>query len=143
MTRSPIVTIRRTGQAPLVLRDHGLVAQATSHTQQGARQNRWHEIELWADDTSPAGHDQPHVIVVRYVTQWAGELGHDWACELPRHQVSAALAAYDPTQRVTGYPPGAQYDERRARLLADIRAGYEHAVSDVLEVASSWEVGDA
>lgn len=142
MTRPRHVTLRRTGKPALRLADYGLRAQASSRAQSGARQTRWHELELWSADTQLQGPEQRHALVVAYRTQWEGELGHDHAELILRRDLAAALAAIDPLAHVTGYPPGEQFAERRARMERELRAGWEHAVSDLLEQAQVWEAGD-
>lgn len=142
MNRSREVLIRRTGDAPLQIIGYGLAAQATSHTQQGTRSSRWHELELWSHDERLTGPEQRHCIVVRYRTQWQGELGHHWAQLVLRRDVAATLRAYDPLEHVLGYPPGEQFRARDERMRREIVAGWEHAVSDLLEQAAVWELGE-
>ena len=136
------VLIRRTGMPALRLDDYGLAAQATSRTQQGARQNRWHELEWRSHDQRPGGPEQRHCLVVRYCTTWQGELGHDWAAILLRRDLEDVLRGIDPCEHVGGFPPGDAYREKQERLLREIRAGYEHAVSDLLAAARVWDLGD-
>lgn len=142
MDRSDIVTIRRTGLAPLRLENYGLVAHAGTSTQQGPRSTRWWEIELWACDERPASHEQTHCIVVRYRTTWQDEQGHDAAEVLPRREVAAWLSAHDPMQHVLAYPPGEQFAARQERLLRELRLGWHTAVSELLEQAGVWELTD-
>jgi hypothetical protein len=140
--RSDHVLIRRTGREALRLTGYGLAAQTSSRTTSGPRQNRWHELEWWSHDAALSGPEQRHCLVVRYCTQWQGELGHDDARILLRRDLERVLREIDPCAHVTGYPVGEHYVEKQRRLLADIRAGYEHAVSDLLAAARVWELGD-
>jgi len=142
MSRSDDVTIRRTGQPALRLTGYGLAAQSSSRSQQGPTQNRWHDLELWADDRVPAGEDQPHCVVVRYCTQWQGELGHDHGEVVPRRGIGDVLRHYDPVEHLTGFPPGQHYEAKQAGLQRAIRAAYDHAVSGLLEIAHVWEMVD-
>lgn len=141
--RSDHVLIRRTGQPALRLDGYGLCASATSRTPQGPRQNRWHELELWSADEQLQGPEQRHCVVVRYVTQWQGELGHDQAELVLRRDIGTALHAYDPLAHLVGFPDGEHYARKQEQLERALRAGYEHAVSELLEVARVWELGDA
>jgi hypothetical protein len=138
--RSDHVLIRRTGLPALRLDHYGLQAQASSRTHSGPRQSRWHELEWWSHDLAPPGPEQRHCLVVRYCTQWEGELGHDHAEILLRRDLAAVLQRIDPCEHVAGYPDAEAYAERQRRLLQAIRAGYEHAVSDLLAVAKVWEL---
>lgn len=142
MTRSDHVLIPRTGQPALHLTRYGLVATSTSRTPQGPRQNRWHELDLWCADDQPQGPEQRHCLAIRYCTQWDGELGHDHAVLVLRRQIGDAVRAYDPLAHVVGYPAGEQYAAKRESLARALRSGYEHAVSELLEVAQVWEIGD-
>lgn len=140
--RSDHVLIRRTGLPALRLDGYGLAASATSYTPQGTRSSRWHELEWWSHDLHPGGPEQRHCLVVRYVTQWQGELGHDAAHLLLRRDLERVLREIDPLAHVAGFPDGEHYRAKQERLLREIRAGYEHAVSDLLDVARVWEIGD-
>jgi hypothetical protein len=143
MTRSDEMILRRTGGAALMLRGYGLIAQATSRAQTGTRQSRWHEIDVWADDSQIAGPAQRHAIAIRYRTQWQGELGHDYATVVERQEIARVLTTHDPLTHVAGYPPHEHYAQKQRRILSEIRAGWEHAISEVLEIAKVWEIGDA
>lgn len=142
MTRSDHVLIRRTGLPALRLDHYGLQAQASSRAPSGPRQSRWHELEWWSHDDRLPGPEQRHCLVVRYRTQWEGELGHDHAEILLRRDLERVLRQIDPCAHVAGYPDGEHYAEKQRRLLVAIRAGYEHAVSDLLAVARVWEKCD-
>lgn len=136
------VLVRRTGLPALELRGYGLAAQVSSRTPSGARQNRWHELEWWSHDDQLAGPEQRHCLVVRYCTSWQGELGHDHAEILLRRDLERVLRSIDPCAHVAGWPVGEAYEQKQQRLLRDIRAGYEHAVSDLLAAAQVWDLGD-
>lgn len=142
MTRSDHVLISRTGQPALRLDGYGLVATASSKAPNGPRQNRWHEIDLWCADGMLQGPEQRHCLAIRYRTQWEGELGHDFAELVLRRGIGDAVREYDPLEHVVGYPPGEQYAAKREALHRAIRSGYEHAVSELLEIAKVWEIGD-
>jgi hypothetical protein len=136
------VLIRRTGLPALRLDGYGLAATATSRTQSGPRQSRWHELEWWSRDGALQGPEQRHCLVVRYCTQWEGELGHDHAEILLRRDLDRVLRAIDPCAHVGGFPDGPHYAEKQRRLVVAIRAGYDHAVSELLDIARVWEIGD-
>lgn len=136
------VLIRRTGQPALRLDGYGLCASASSQARSGPLQNRWHELELWSADEQLQGPEQRHCLVVRYVTTWQGELGHHDAELVLRKGIGDALREYDPLAHLVGYPDGPQYERKQQALEAALRAGYEHAVSELLEQAKVWEVGD-
>lgn len=142
MTRSDHVDIPRTGRPALRLTGYGLAAQATSRAPSGPRQSRWHELEWWSDDQRVAGPEQRHCLVVRYCTQWDGEMGHDHAEVLLRRDLDRVLQSIDPCEHVTGYPDGDHYAAKQARLLQAIRSGYQHAVSNLLAQARVWDLMD-
>lgn len=134
MTRSDHVMVRRTGRAPLRLDGYGLAATATSRTTDGPRQTRWHELEWWSDDRHLPGPEQRHCLVVRYITQWRGELGHEWAEILLRRDLDRVLRDCDPLEHVAP-TAGGQSEARRSGLDHALVTGYEHAVSDLLAKA--------
>jgi hypothetical protein len=136
------VLIRRTGLPALRLDGYGLCASATSRTPQGPTQTRWHELELWSADERLQGPEQRHCLVVRYCTQWQGELGHDHAELVLRRRVGDALREHDPLAHLVGYPDGEHYARKQEMLECALRSGYEHAVTELLEAARVWEIGD-
>jgi hypothetical protein len=139
------ILIPRTGMPSLHLVGWTQVASVTSRTAEGPRSSRWHELELWCFQrgrpVEPPTCDDSELAVgalcvaIHYRTTWAGELDHHAAFTRDVSQVAAALRDHDPCANVMGYPPGAQFAERQARLLRELRAGYEHAVSRLLEAA--------
>jgi len=70
---------------------------------------------------------------VVYRTTWEKEHDHHFA--VVSDDSVQTLRDYDPTEHVLGYPPGTQYVEKQARLLAELRAGYDRALS---EAAKHW-----
>lgn len=142
MARSDQVLIPRTGQPALRLDGYGLVATATSRTPQGPRQNRWHELDLWCADGQIQWPEQRHCLAIHYRTDWQGELGHDSAVLVLRRGIGDALREYDPCAHVQGYPDGEHYARKQEALYRALRLGYEHAVSELLDGAKVWEIGD-
>lgn len=55
--------------------------------------------------------------------------------------VAEVLDEIDPLEHVAGYPLGPHYEEKQKRLLANLQAGWEHAVSDLLALANVSELG--
>lgn len=119
-------TVPRTGQAPLTFRGECL-ASADGEVQGGKDRNRWHEISVYR---TPKG---AYVVRVAYKTRWQGELDHDFAeTTTDASAVATILRGYDPTEFVQGFPEGAAYESKQARMLADLRLRYESLVSEAL-----------
>lgn len=152
------ISLRRTGSAPLVLGEGWrLVASASSHRPEGFLADRWHEADLYLCAPSDGrkvvltkarqlglGSTMPTVLAVRYRSTWKGELGHEWAFEMPWADVAGFLeasgsgdGAFDPLEYVEGFPSGKTFEERQERLEAAIEAGWMHLVSDILEAAAA------
>lgn len=120
------ITLPRTGDRPLQFEGEE-IASADSRMISGKQANRWHELALYSTESGK------YVISVGYRTQWQGELGNDTAiiCASPE-AVTEELRGVDPLAHVVGFPPGAQYAEKRTRLERDITARFEAAVSELL-----------
>jgi hypothetical protein len=136
MLRADPVYVRRTGDAPLRLDGPSLAAHVSTRTAQGPAESRWHEISVWEAESLGLGR---LCLQVEYRSQWQGELGHDWAVVIDRPALRETLRAHDALAYVRGYPPTPSYAERQARLLAELGARWEHAVSDVLELMQVWD----
>lgn len=134
MLRADPVFLSRTGDAPLRLDGPSLAASASS---QRKNDTRWHQIDIW--EAESLGLDR-YVVAIAYRTCWQGE--YDWhdAWVIERAALRDTLRGYDPVAHVRGYPPGAQYEERQRRMIADLRDRWPHAVSEVLQTMSVWEL---
>jgi hypothetical protein len=125
------ITLPRSGDAPLTFLGE-LLAESDGSGQCGRTNNRWYELEIYrvAGERCGAG---DYVVSIGYRTRWQGELDHFQAesCDSPA-EVRAALREYDLVAHVGGYPPGEQYADRQARLLADLRTRYAAQVSAIL-----------
>lgn len=120
--------LTRTGKPALVFAGE-LIAGATSFipVNGGALQNRWHELAVYRT----AG--GKWVAAVGFRSCWQGEHDHDAAEIFARpDQLVSWLLRYSPRDHWLGYPAGAAYAERQARIEAEIRGGYERAVSALL-----------
>ena len=124
-------TVPRTGRAPLRFAGD-LFRSADGFRLAGRERNRWHEIEIY-DLGSDHGVNTAFVVAIHYRTKWQGELGHDAAEAVTGGaEVRRVLTNYDPLAHLGGFPSGAAYAERQAKLEAEVRAGYEALVSEVL-----------
>jgi hypothetical protein len=76
------------------------------------------------------------VLAIGYFTTWAGECDHHAAYECQDAQDAAGwLRAYDPLAYFVGPPaglPGTAAEEKRTRVVRDLKLRYENLVSDVL-----------
>ncbi len=115
------------GARPLQF-DGELIAESDSRQTQGPCQYRWYELELYRPDTGK------YVVAIGYRTQWQGELARDEAhVEDTVGGAVEVLRSTIPELPLHGFPPGQHYDEKRAHVERAVRAGYEHAVSELLE----------
>ena len=115
--------VRRAGDAPLAFAGE-LVAEAS-----GARGNaqRWHRIAVYRTDSGR------WVLQIAWRTRWQGELDviDAWIEDSPS-AIVARLRAYDPLAHLIGYPPGAQFAAKRARLERELRQAWGALVSALL-----------
>lgn len=121
--------LTRTGVSALTFSGE-LIAETSSEVRVngGALQNRWHELAVYRTDG-----DQ-WVAAVGFRSRWQGEHGHDAAeaFNSPALLVDWLTHEYNPRDHWRGYPAGEHYAERQRRIEAEIRAGYNRAVSEVL-----------
>jgi hypothetical protein len=116
----------RSGQAPLKFTGEK-IASSEGRIQNGRDHNRWHDLTVYR---TAAG---AYVVQIEYRTQWQGECEHAEAIVCSDAAgVEDVFRVYDPAQHCQGYPSGAAYDDRQARLVQDLRARYEAQVSEVL-----------
>jgi len=120
--------LRPSGQAPIRFNGELLVEQSSQHAG-GREHNRWHEVRLYRTEGGT------YVVDVVYWTQWEGEQNYHWALEAAEassvemrlREIGAEL-----NRPVKGYPAGAAYEQRQARLLDDLQQRFEVLISDVL-----------
>ena len=116
------IMLERDGDAPLVFEGE-LLAEARGGDPD---RSRWHELALYR---SRAGN---YVLEARYESRWQGESGAREALVLDGPaSLRASLRAYDPLKNVVGYPPGAAYAGKQARLETGLRRDYESLVRDL------------
>src|SRR3990167_1105524 len=120
------IKLPRTGDRPLAFAGEQIAA-ADSRQPQGPCQNRWYDLALYRTEGGT------YVVAIGYRTQWQGELPRDQAhkCSDVAEAV-AILRDTIPELPLNGFPPGQQYDERRAHVEGAVRKCYEHAVSELL-----------
>jgi len=119
----------RTGNAPLEF-DGERIAHATSGNRDAAR---WHDLALYRTAGGKL------VLEVVYRTRWQGEIEHFHGVVTDEASAADELQMFDPMRAVMGFPPGGQYEQKQARLEQTLRAGYESAVSELLESAGISE----
>jgi len=131
-------TIRLPRSGDAVLRFLGtLLAETKGEQHASHEQLRWHDLAVYVlGETEGA----KYAVSIRYETRWQGETGQAeaWTCK-DAAAVRALLRDHDPCAHVAGYPvhqPGGQvYQERQAKLVADIRARYQAQVQELLDRA--------
>lgn len=119
-------TITRSGRAPLQFEGE-ILSSATSKTHSGPCETRHWDLILYR---TAAG---SYVLAVSYHTRWDGEHDryHAWACAT-LDEVREALLAYQMTADLVGFPPGRQFDEKRAYTEKQLRQCWEIAVAELL-----------
>ncbi len=127
-------TVQRTGQRSLSF-DGESIASASSRQHAGKERNRWHEIEVWKTATGK------FVVGIGYETQWEGEA--DFADAMvfdSKEQAATLLEEYIfPNVASIGYPPGAAYGERQARMMAELEEAFRHAAGAVIRALDCVE----
>jgi hypothetical protein len=120
------ITLQRTGDRPLQFSGEEL-AGASSHRHDGACNTRWHELTLYRTEAGQ------YVLHVGYRTRWQGEHDHDavFTHATPEGVVEEIRSTL-PTEHLVGFPPGAQYAGKQARIEHAIGAGYLAAATQVL-----------
>jgi hypothetical protein len=119
-------TLPRSGQPPLTFEGTLLTHSDGLHV--GGKDNsRWHDLSIYRTKAGAL------VLCLHYTTCWQGEVGHDETavCADPSCIIDA-LTHYDPCAYLVGYPPGKQYEDKQARLKADLIMRFAAQVSDVL-----------
>jgi hypothetical protein len=126
-------TFPRTGKPPLVAEGE-LLAEATSKAgDRGYLSQRWHTLTL----VRAASGRFVLGIAYRFDRDWGREVPHDYAAVTD--DVAQALQDYDPIEHVNGFPPGAQFEKKQQRLLADMQRGYYDACGRLLAQAGIVE----
>lgn len=119
-------TLPRTGDAPVTF-SGSLLAESDGRMQSGRDHNRYHNIALYRTDGGS------YVVSISYRTMWEGEQDqHTVETRGSAAEAVEVLREYDPTDSVMGFPPGAAYAEKQARLLRDIETRYDAQVSELL-----------
>lgn len=120
-------TLQRTGDTPLRFRGER-IAEASSRIVGGQERNRWFELALYRTVGGT------YVAAIGFRSQWQGEHDEDRAaaCETPA-AVRDELTVRDPIPVGIGFPPGAAYAEKQARLLVALRHDYDALVTELFE----------
>lgn len=118
-------TLTRTGDTPLRFRGEQIAA-VSSRIINGQERNRWFDLALYRT----AG--GAYVAAVAFRSQWQGEHDDERAavCETAA-AVRDELTVRDPIPPGIGYPAGAAYQEKQARLYSTLRRDYEALVSEL------------
>ena len=124
------IRLPRSGLAPLVFTG-GLIegADVRGQRQGGRDQNRWFELAVYRTKGGK------YVLSIDYKTCWQGELDHEYAEVLDDPaSLTAALRDYEVgiPDLVQGFPPGAAYADKQARLLQDLTRRFQAQVSELL-----------
>ena len=119
--------IERTGQRPIEFEGEQL-AEVSTRNHAGKERNRWHELAVWKTASGK------FVAVVAYHTQWEGEAGYDDALVFDSlEQVATLFEEYIfPNIGSIGYPASPTYEDRQARLMADLEQAFKHAAGRLL-----------
>jgi hypothetical protein len=120
------IILDRDGEAPLKI-NADLIASTSGRMIRGKEQNRYHEIELYKTA------DGRYAVLIRYITQWNGELDQSHAFILTTPgDVTEKLSSWKPGAQVAGFPAGAQFEERQQKLLAIVQNGWNYQVRELL-----------
>lgn len=107
-----------------------LLASGDCSVTGGVERNRWHVIALYR---TVGGQYVAHI---GYRTQWTGEQAWDVARVMATpEEVADWLRTWIPASVIIGYPVGAYFAEKQARMLATVERDYATLVSEVLEAA--------
>lgn len=118
------ITIERTGKRPLMFEGE-LVEEMYGVN---GKANRWHDISVY----KTAGFK--FVVVIKYTSNWEGEIGFTTAeiAETP-DEVADVLEHHDCTSYVQGFPPiSPEHVRKQEALLKDISLRYKELVSFIL-----------
>lgn len=128
------VTLPRTGDRPVRFTGEE-VATATSRQSNGPCQSRWYELALYRTDSGR------YVLAIGYRSQWEGELPEDRVyVEDSAAAVAAQLQGAIPELPLLAFPPGAQYEEKRAYVAERLRRCYDAAVGELLQHVEAEDV---
>jgi hypothetical protein len=122
------IRLTRTGDAPLVFSGKE-VAQAAGPRRSGRQeQTRWTDLTVYRTEGGKL------VAEIVYRSTWQGESDEHRAivCDDERGLIDA-LRDYHPVPEGIGFPPGAQFVAKQARLEAALRRDYDERVTAVLE----------
>lgn len=121
--------LRRSGQAPLRFAGELLYERDSRRAGAGGQErNRWHAVRIYRTDA------MAYVVQVAYRSTWQGEQDHDEVTVLDSAaELGRVLESYDPCAYLLGFPPGEQYEERRQRIEAILRADWGAIVGEILD----------
>lgn len=127
-TEEPYQSVRltRTGDAPLAFSGRILANVSGKRPGEGDLP-RWHDVTIY----ETAGGQ--YVVAIAYRTTWKGEIGRDTlAVVTGRSELRDALKRHDPVAHVQVLPPGPQFAERQARMVAMVRQQWDGLVEMAL-----------
>lgn len=124
------ITIKRTGDAPLVFSGE-VIAEQSGQWGNGRELNRWFDLRIY----STSGRE--FVAEASYQTRWRGETDRTDAFVGKAKAVAAWLTEYDPQNCVEGFPSGESYRKRQEQLLRTICDHYESRVGELLATAAA------
>ena len=127
------ILIDRTGDRPLSFQGQEW-SSASSCMDLKPGSVRWHEVTVYKLERDAGG----YVVAVSYRTEWDTETDHNAAKVCANaEEVAAYLREYNPLEWFIGPPSGEGPDnpqeQRRQRLMLDLKLRYEDAVSEALE----------
>ena len=118
--------LKRSGKPPLAFEGEKL-AEAGGKWQAGRELNRWHDITAYR---TVGGR---YILQIEYHSLWQGEEGHDFVEDADNPgELAEIVLDYDPIGHAQGFPPGAQFEEKQARMVSALRAQYDTRISEVL-----------
>jgi hypothetical protein len=120
------ITLNRTGDRSIMFEGE-LISKVDTRIIAGKDHNRWHELAVYRTDSGRL------VAFVGYRTQWAGEIDRDDAhvCNSPE-EILEFFKFVDVLAGLLGYPPGAQFHEKQARIERELSQRYDAAISEVM-----------
>lgn len=124
--------VKRSGRVALKVQGERVV-EAGGRFHAGQECNRWYDLAVYR-----AAESGKIVVAASYETRWQGEESQ-YAAEVvgSMEEVPSAFDELEAELSVLtanyGYPPGDQYSDKQARMLAQLRAVWQSRVSAVCD----------
>lgn len=123
MTTKQVWTLTRTGDLPLKVQGE-LLASRSSEITNGQERNRWHAITVIQASK--------FVACVEWCSRWQGEPSHSTCLVADTLlQLADLLRDYDPLAHLIGFPDGAQFEKKQARLEQAIESDWDALLSNL------------